>query len=200
MSIPGNTQPNYRQLNQQQSSPSFLSTFQIQPLVKHEQLAIIEHDDEDEDESLVKVQSIGNDIGYYGSSDYSDNSSSLVQCKKQVYRQQQHRPAKYVTNKLASSISSAVISGTSMSSEATFLTSSSTSSPLFTSLRNQPIVTNLYPPYAFNSNKIEEDHTNSYISTDSVKVYLERFERIYNSSSTQESQRNSYTDASYSYV
>jgi hypothetical protein len=161
-----------------------LSTFQIQPLVKHQQneqiLAIIEHDDDNLiDESILKTQSSNNnnDIGYYGS---SDNCSSIHLTQstknKSVYKQQQHRPAKYVTNKVNSLCSS--------------LTSSSSTSP------QQPIITNLYPPYSFLSNnqKLEEVP---------VKVYLERFERIYNSTTLNDNlnqQRNSYSGASYSYV
>lgn len=203
------------------SSSAFLSTFQLQAYKQtNECIAIVEHDNDEEDDSLVRIKSsnLSNDHGYCGSSDYSDNSiltkNSSNLSRKQMYKQQQHRPAKYVTNK-------AFMAG----SQTEASSSSSTSSPLFNKNANvnRPAITNLYPPCMFNSNNfnLEEDlaevverkTTSSSNSTtittsnkaDSVKVYLERFERIYNESQLQEntttSQRtNNFKNASYSYV
>jgi hypothetical protein len=123
-----------------------------------------------------------NDLGYYGSSDYSDNSAT-----KQV--KLQHRQ-KYVYNNIAgkqaganstSSFTSSVMSSPTASSSSSG--SNSNQSPV---VQRQPLVTNLYP---------YTNQLNDYLVTEvndtcgsrgeetrkDLNSYLERFERIYNS-------------------
>lgn len=99
-----------------------------------------------------------NDMGYYGSSDYSDSF-------------QQHSSKKL---KNESFTSSSVLSSPSTSSDA--------------SSNYRPIVTNLYP-----YKPIENKQTD-------VKLYLERFERIYNSNTIDNSNPTPNRVTTYSYV
>ncbi|CAF0717996.1 unnamed protein product [Brachionus calyciflorus] len=97
-----------------------------------------------------------NDMGYYGSSDYSDSF--------------QQRNSKKLKND--SFTSSSVLSSPSTTSD--------------TSSNYRPVVTNLYP-----FKPVETKQSD-------VKIYLERFERIYNSDSLENSAQNRIT--TYSYV
>lgn len=124
-----------------------------------------------------------NDMGYYGSSDYSENNSFGLLSQKQV------KPIQRATNQTSSFTSSSLLSSPSSSTD-----SSSAGSPTYA---NKPTITNLYPVNCYQ--KVDTAK-----STD-VKIYLERFERIYNSDSINNQtnsngnkQRNNVT--SYSYV
>ena len=103
-----------------------------------------------------------NDMGYYGSSDYSDSF--------------QQRNSKKLKND--SFTSSSVLSSPSTHSDAS------------SSSNYRPAVTNLYPY------KPVEQKQND------VKIYFERFERIYNSDSLNTNSNNSNPNriTTYSYV
>ncbi len=157
---------------------------------------------------------LSNDIGYYGSSDYSDNNNSFNQpsnntkqhtvkqcysnrnkCESKTIYSNQHQRIKYVqasklnrnmaVNSTTSFTSSSVLSSPTSSSSST-----SSESPLFaTSL----LANTLSNKEDLNIKKIEPQSqaissniysVNSLLSSTKntdVKVYLERFERIYNS-------------------
>ena len=153
-----------------------------------------------------------NDLGYYGSSDYSDNNSfGLSSAKKQI-KPSQHQPqrVKYVQpNAANTNVNSATNSSSSFTSSSLLSSPTSTSSndsstsPLYTNSSNtmtssvnaqvkqqQPIITTLYPLNVYQASLKKPAQT--YESVDSgkstvnsksadVKIYFERFERIYNS-------------------
>ncbi len=123
-----------------------------------------------------------NDLGYYGSSDYSDNSNT-----KQV--KLQHRQ-KYVYNNITgkqigtnstSSFSSSVMSSPTASSSSSG--SNTNQSPV---VQRPPLITNLYPyTNQLNDYLVTEVNDTSISRVDEprkdLNSYLERFERIYNS-------------------
>lgn len=132
----------------------------------NEKKKAIQKDDSISEESCVRTLSSAktddniqvNDMGYYGSSDYSDSF--------------QQRGSKKLKND--SFTSSSVLSSPSTSSDA--------------SSTYRPVVTNLYPYKSTETKQAD------------VKLYLERFERIYNSNTIDNSNPIQNRITTYSYV
>ena len=165
------------------------------------------------------------DQGYYGSSDYSENNSFMTRSGAYqadlVYMRQPINPRpRQSTSQQQVKTTTTTTTTNSNSNSGSFASSSLMSSPSSSTdysyssdfLHHQPatnrpvVVTNLYPIYQ------SETATTTQQSTDQqVKIYLEKFERIYNgppdsatTNSTnlntfnKQQQRNSMT--TYSYV
>ena len=219
--------PNSNKTNNSNSNHGFMSTFSPSA-----QQRLVEEDEENSimdsppitTATATNIQTVNTDLGYYGSSDYSDNNSFNV-CAKQIIKQAR---VKYVqngvktTNNSAASFNSSSLLSSPISSSST----DASTSPLFNNPKSNqtPIITNLYP---FNYFKVTNKQLDPYNIIDEVakvanasndlksrqtstnpdvKLYLERFERIYNSNESDASTEpkpthnriNSHT--SYSYV
>jgi hypothetical protein len=253
-----NNQLNMIDNNQIISNPTqFLSTFipvssintlnnrntnELRPMIKYNNNNNKEHEKEQLDDNFTKKNLTNNsinDIGYYGSSDYSDNNASIsipTVCQKPIkqysnkskiiqYQHQQSRSRFIQSNKTTPKTNSATsfTSSSLLSSPTSSSTSTSSESPLFaTGLSNNNQV-------AFNSknNEIQQDSGEIYIKptnhlnvtktknsssssstkNNDVKLYYERFERIYNSNeldqntnSNQHPKQQCNSLTAYSYV
>lgn len=206
--------------NQNSPNPTqFLSTFipvssintlnnrntnEIKQMIKYNNTH--EYQKEELDDTLSKkTNPTSNDIGYYGSSDYSDNNASIsisTTCPKPLkqysnkskiiqYQHQQSRsrfihPTSKTTNSATSFTSSSLMSSPTSSSS-----SASSESPLFATglpINNQMISNKSNDNQQENdiyikpSNFVHVTKTNNSSSKNNdVKSYYERFERIYNS-------------------
>ncbi len=242
--------------NQNLPNPTnFLSTFipasslntlnnrnETKPIIKYNNNTICinqENEKEEMIDTLVKknlANNLSNDIGYYGSSDYSDNNVSIsisTTCHKPIkqysnkskiikYQHQQSR-SRFIQPNKSTTINSATsfTSSSLLSSPTSSSSSTSSESPLFaTGLpKNNQVLINknnenqqdsdiyIKPSNYINLTKTTSSSSSSASTKNNdVKLYYERFERLYNSNHLDQNtttqppkqQRNSLT--AYSYV
>ena len=140
-----------------------------------------------------------NDLGYYGSSDYSDNNSASSRQLKIQQRQ------KYVYNNISKPPRCKTNSTSSFSSVLSSPTTSSTSNSSQSPVQRQPVITNLYPySNQLSSYLVTEvaDSKPQFAKEKSLNAHLERFERIYNADEVNSSEKvlRSQRNNTYSYV
>jgi hypothetical protein len=202
--------------NQQNSNGVFLSTFSPMGSI---QKAISIHSNESNEELPSSSNNNNNivknsgDIGYYGSSDYSENNNSSfgvssnyqIKISKNVHvvtqKSHNNQQNQQASNSATSFTSSSLLSSPS-SDSANSIATPYTSNKV---ANNQgPVITTLYPCNNTN-NTIYGAHNSisSKLNNTDVKTYFERFERIYNSDNLIQSNcatNNSNSMTTYSYV
>lgn len=124
--------------------------------------------------SVVNTAIMMNDLGYYGSSDYSDNNNSGISSANNK-NCLNVKEANVATNSSTSFTSSSLLSSPSSSSSSDSFNIKNNITVKATK-QNAPIVTTLYPMV----NRVENEKLASKGPSD-VKTYFERFEKIYNS-------------------
>lgn len=158
----------------EQPSVAFLNSFNAP---KQSEYSVKGLNSNQEDQSCM-IANIINDLGYYGSSDYSENNSFGVLCQKKIKSNQHQRVFNPNQHTVGTNSSSSFTSSSILSSPSSNTDSSTSRTGSYLNIKQYPVITNLYPLSTYQSNNSTDCDK---VKNMDVNIYLEKFERIYNS-------------------